>query len=231
MSAAFSPIRPVLALASRGGRIGLWDTAAGREAGSCSGQTSDVGILVFTPDGQTLVSASGQDIWAWSVADGKVRVRFEHESGVSDLAISPNGRLLAAIGTNRLLQIWDLASHELRTDVVAPGWESDPTLAFRPDGTILAIGSTDRTDYWNIEEARFEHATSQGGSVAFSPDGRLFAARNHRSLTLLDCQTKQPAKNKAANRNDLNHVVFSPDSQWLALGPLQRCVAAASPAE
>ena len=177
-SAAFSPTGPVLALASRGGRIGLLDTAVEREVGSLPDQTDDVNVLVFTPDGETLISAAGQDIRAWSVANGKISARFEHKSAVSDLTISRDGRLLAAIGSNHRMRIWNLTSHELRTDVVAPGADSR-TLAFSKDGTVLAIGSGDGTKLWDVAGARFEQNMLSLGNVAFSPDGKRFAAGSY----------------------------------------------------
>jgi WD40 repeat protein len=63
---------------------------------------------VFTPDGKTvLVSDMGGHVVTWDVATGKEIRRFQADaSNVSALALSPNGKMLAAgaWGKVRLLE-------------------------------------------------------------------------------------------------------------------------------
>ena len=70
-SLAFSPDDTVLLAGLRNGRIELFDMTTGEKINTLSGHTSTVEVLVFSPDGKTLVS-TGQDgtilVWDWNEA-------------------------------------------------------------------------------------------------------------------------------------------------------------------
>ena len=70
-SLAFSPDDTVLLAGLRNGRIELFDMTTGKKINTLSGHTSTVEVLVFSPDGKTLVS-TGQDgtilVWDWNEA-------------------------------------------------------------------------------------------------------------------------------------------------------------------
>lgn len=82
-----------------------------------------------------------------------------HEDGVDCLAFSPDGRLLVTGGRDRLVRCWDvaeaLAVGKLGFDSAIVSLENHGkpilTLAFSPDGSLLASGSGDnRVLIWKV---------------------------------------------------------------------------------
>lgn len=103
--------------------------------------------------------------------------------GVSGLAFSPDGSLLATSSVDGNVNLWDLRSEEL-LDVVRGHLLGVHGVAFSPDGERLATISygNEAVKLWDVA-TRHEVATlaGQGGlfhSVTFSPDGRLIIALN-----------------------------------------------------
>ena len=100
------------------------------------------------PDEQTLISA-GADIRFWDV-------RTHHENALklssragwfSGLALSPDGRRLAAGASDGRITIWDVASH-LELATLEGHKEEVTSLAFTPDGDHLVSASKDQLRVW-----------------------------------------------------------------------------------
>ena len=71
-------------------------------------------VLVFSPDGRTLVGA-GQDekIYLWDPVTGSQRAVIDgHVSDIDTLAFSPDGRTFASGSADGTILIWDLATVE-----------------------------------------------------------------------------------------------------------------------
>ena len=117
------------------------------------------------------------------------------KDGVTSVAISPDGRMIAAGSLDRIVRLWDaqtgyfLERYEGHTDSVY-------SVAFSPDGRSLASGSLDKTlKIWDLSESRsrarcrstFNGHTDFVLSVAFSPDGKwLLSGSKDRSVKFWD---------------------------------------------
>jgi WD40 repeat protein len=104
---------------------------------------------------------------------------FDCHQRVEGLAISPDGKILAASCWDYSILLWDLASGtELGTLSGHQGavW----ALAFSPDGRTLASGSEDCTiKLWNFATLREVVSFPQDQLVlwlAFSPDNQLLVS-------------------------------------------------------
>jgi len=105
----FSPKSDILAAASLGGSIFLWNASNGKLLRKFPAHIYDVPCLAFSPDGKWLASGAGRTgkVWLWNVADGKpVRVLSGHTEWVWSVAFSPNGKFLASVDS-MTLKIWD----------------------------------------------------------------------------------------------------------------------------
>jgi WD40 repeat protein len=169
----------------------LIETAHGEIIGRISGQTGKVTALAFSRDGTRLAVASGLAGKAGEIRmyrlppDGLPRAQPEHVIAahgdvIYDLAFSPDGRLLASCGYDRLIQLWETATgkglHSLKdhSDAVY-------SVAFSPDGKLLASGAADRAvKVWDVATGKriltLGEATDWVYAVAWSHQGRHLAA-------------------------------------------------------
>jgi WD40 repeat protein len=167
---AFAPDGRTLAAAA-GNRVVLWDLASRTRRASLplpTGMTGSLGPLAFSPDGRVLAAAGdGGILLAWDVARrAQLAIVPTGVSGISDLAFRANSRIAAVAGhasgggpygrgdpvpVNAV--IVDVAGRSTHPPVrMQAGLESQPTVAFRRDGTALAaVGDPQqRVAVWNL---------------------------------------------------------------------------------
>ncbi|MBE9104782.1 pentapeptide repeat-containing protein [Nostoc cf. edaphicum LEGE 07299] len=143
--------------------------------------------------------------------------------GVSSVAFSPDGKLLAMGDTGGEIHFYQVSDWKhLLTCKGHTNWI--PSLAFSPDGSILASGSSDYTvRLWDIGRGRclqtFQKHSNEIWSVAFSPDGNtLVSASNDRTIRLWDVSTGECLRTFSGHTNWVISVAFSPNGQTLASG-------------
>jgi WD40 repeat protein len=105
--------------------------------------TDRVNALLFSPDRETLLSASGDGtVRLWWVPQGHLRLTLRgHEGGAGDMAVTPDGRTLAVSTYSGKVMIWSLPEGRLLNTITGPEG-TGCTLAVSPDGTLLALGRT-----------------------------------------------------------------------------------------
>jgi WD40 repeat protein len=182
---AFSPDGKTLAV---GGyqEVLLWDLPQARLAKRIGvGQLGDVvRALVFRKDGRMLAVGDGVPrtsgaVKIFDVGTGQLSATFpEPKDAVYSLALSPDGKLLAAGAADASLCVWNLDEKKLlactrvhRDRVVG--------VAFSADGKFLASGSADKSGrIWEVGTWKplmmMDQVESVQG-VAFSPDAQFLA--------------------------------------------------------
>ena len=73
---------------------------------------------------------------------------------VTSVALSRDGKTLAAGNADGTVRLWDVATHRQITALTGPGGPVN-SVAFSPDGTTLAAGSADgRVRVWGVATHR-----------------------------------------------------------------------------
>jgi WD40 repeat protein len=175
---AFTPDGARLGVAYRDGTLRIWHAASGQE------QRADFKpnppALVLFPNETTAAVAAYPTLRFWDLERQEWRGKELKLHNVTDLAISPTGRLLAAACEDRTIRLFDPATGESRGEWI--GHRDRVTgVAFAPDGKTLASGDASGTlRLWHVATGQELFVLEDRrrlaiNSLAFSPDGRVLA--------------------------------------------------------
>ena len=207
-----------------GSAIGGVAGAIGGAAGAVGGALGAAGTAVGTALGIVVdVVASTVQIAA-GVLDLSVRLVATfvwHTDSLSDMTLFPNGGLIGVVFSN-LIQLRDPHFGTLHATLTHDSPVN--SIAFNPDGSLLASGSGDNVVRLWIPDAETLQATLHGHtasvlSVAFSSDGLLLASGSaDGTVRLWNPHTEALQATLHGHTASVLSVAFSPDGLLLASG-------------
>jgi hypothetical protein len=226
ISAVFSPDGRLLATGGSG-TINVWELASGSRLRGID-TSGYLTSTLFSTDSQWVIACSNGQATLWQADTGNaVAILQNSEFGeFHTLALSPDGRTLAAGSVQGAMLLWDLHTRQERARWQESG-DKVRSVAFAPDGRTVGIGvdrgGTIHALLWDVAKRRVRATLgSDHGSlihVAFSADSRTLAmARGQRTVLLWDTATGEELATLDGHSHSVCRVAFSPDGSRLATG-------------
>ena len=135
---AWSPDDSYLLTASNDKRLCLWSVETGTRIRQFTKHIQAVNTCAWLPDGKRFVSG-GQDksLYLQDVETGAI-LRAWHGSHINDLAVSPNGRLLAAVCNGKKVHIHSLVDERDNLAHISES-EAITSMSFSRDGRCILV--------------------------------------------------------------------------------------------
>ncbi len=242
-SVVFSPDGKMLASSDSTGTIWLWDIASGEHKNIVTPH-EDRSKVVFSPDGQTIMSRRNSDFRLWNITTGEFKARLEDTTLNDSINFNPDGTLLYGIkkGTSRgEFRLWDSDTGKIKMRLGVASYYPRPV--FSPNGETIAStnwGDDNTVQLWDphtgnlkrslpIRDQKYvkmimisnnipklvDYPIKHVESTAFSPDGRTLAISSDGEIVFWDTDT---GKHKATltGKGDFHNLLFSSDGRILA---------------
>jgi WD40 repeat protein/tRNA A-37 threonylcarbamoyl transferase component Bud32 len=247
-SLALSPNGRLLATADLNGVVHLFDTASWRMRATLNEPRGYGGSasVYFSPDSRHLavspICPHGTPTYSleiWDVAEAEWQTWLlprpvpvaKFDQCNMTLAFAPDGRTLALADGN-LLYLWRPTLASERTFPMSHAADEAWTVAFSPDGTLLASGGDNEKGspclkVWDAGTGKLRWAAAAHEQLltclAFSPDGRILATAGYdRRVRLWDPTTGRELATLDARMDRPRSLAFSSDSRLISVGGQER---------
>jgi WD40 repeat protein len=181
------------------------------------GQYNHVKGLMYRGDGKILFAGYSDGTIRWfdaATLEEKGKLVHTKAKQLSGLAVTPDGKTVAIVTSNNLLELVDVATSSVRVTLqlielnVIP--EVAPAVAFSPDGKVLAsIHTSGTVRLWDVTAEKELRTINHDGKalrtrgLAFSPDSKvLITADADNRLRLWDVTSGKELASMAGDEQD-----------------------------
>jgi len=176
-------------------------------------------MAAFTNPDETDNSVNIWDTSAWVIT------QTLRTGSVLEIALSPDGKLVATTPDRYAVNIWQTKTGFIRRTIFTAFTNAISQITFSPDGRSIAAGGYDGfVRIWDVETGMLLRAMNTGSviqSLAYSPDGTLLAAGGgyqNTDIQLWDTASGVLLRKLEGHPAAVVSLAFSPDNQLLASG-------------
>jgi WD40 repeat protein len=217
------------------GVVRLWDTASGTEVWSREDHKAEVLVIAYAPDGSVVTAAADGLVKFRDPATGAVRQTLTgHAGGVTSLAFSVDGALLACGEGHGATRLWDARKGRLLRTCKPKGARAAPrrrlltSVALTPDARTLVTNAAsmgasfnEPVRFWDTQTGELKKEFTDKGHgaqpIALSPDGSILAAGG-KSVKLWDMRTGKLIREFSGHLKITQSITFSADGRLLVSG-------------
>jgi len=201
--------------------VKVWDFKSMSVMPRIVGHNSDVVSVVFTPDGERLITGSlDQTVRIWDWKKNRCLDYLHPQFGVLQAALSPNGQFVAAAGNQCEVDVYDLSTLKLVKKITNPR-PFVSAVAFSADSSLVAtVFNDDKARLFNVVTntslCQLEGHTSTVLCMAFSPKGSILATGSRdRKIIMWDAAENKRLYTLEGHTRDIHGLAFSPDGEVL----------------
>jgi eukaryotic-like serine/threonine-protein kinase len=229
VSVTASPVGAYFATVEQAGVLRYWAPPATKALWSATFKTGSVdevdGRVAFHPHGRVLALAGARD-WSalfYDTANGALLGGLPwHDRPATDIAFSPDGKLIASGDTAGTLLLWNFESRSVRAEIQAHDGVVS-RIAFHPRGTMLAsVSFRGCVRLFDVGSGRLLASLKHPGriyGIAFNPDGsRLATACQDSTIQLWDTRYFEKVAELRGHQAYVHAVTFSADGTRLVSG-------------
>lgn len=176
-------------------------------------------------NGTHLVSMTPQKLNVWSFDSGTAHTaRHLHNWGsIFSTAFSPDGRVLASIGSGTGISLWDVDNHRDFPQIFDPVSKYWFSVDVSPEGKFFATSvDENKVTLWEVGNSTpLASFTSEAKAidVVFSPATNFLACHDEDDQVYIwDVSSEQLHNTCQAGYTSDRRMVFSPDGKYLACG-------------
>lgn len=189
------------------------------------GHDEDPRALVFIPGKNVCYSTGGDGkIIEWDFRGGSINSSrlFDNEYINYSLAISNDGRWLAAGTFDSYIQVFDLSSKGNAPRLINTFKGSVNSVSFTPNNEIIAVSSQSAVKKWNVKTLKSTTIDSIDSKIrvtAVAPSGRQMVAGTFDGKVILwDLRNNSSSIIFQPTNNSIYSVAFSNDGYQIAVG-------------
>jgi WD40 repeat protein len=221
-----------LATLDTDGLVKVWDATTGQEELTLHGHVPSIGgALAFSPDGQRLASVTDRECKLHELVEGKELLSLPGAAqAVCPLGFSSDGRYLATSGAGGVQVLDGGRGPQLLSLRGRHASHHHTTVAFSPDGRLLADGGPSRASLWDAatgeEQSPLPPLAGLVLNLVFSPDSRFLATiavstdvghlTEPGEVKVWDLAQRQEVLAFTGHRAPPSAIDFSPDGRRIA---------------
>jgi len=192
-----------------------------KEKNILEGHNDAVRSVVFSPDGQTIATASEDNtVRLWNIS-GKEIKKFTLKNQIfRNVIFSSDSKKIAAIDSQNNATVWDIKGQKIASFAGQNEEQFMSSICFSPDGKVIVAPSQKNTvTLWHIDGRKIKTIDGHKNpvwAISCSPDGTRIVTADRSGTLIIWSADGQQIKTFQASEKSIFGVSFSPDSKTIA---------------